>query len=151
MGPSSLDSQESNHANFEDPLKHEETTAVNHNHTLPSPVEEEINSMLGGLSGEERQLLEEENIHLYKELMSNQEEVKQITRQVKSCKLIIYLSWECRPFWILSEDIFQNNLCDWKFCIIQREFFELEIMELGWMCSADTYPLGMFSTFDKEG
>lgn len=38
--------------------------------------------MLGELSSEERQMLEEENAHLYKELMSNQEEVRQITRQV---------------------------------------------------------------------
>lgn len=45
-------------------------------------IEEEMEKMLGELSSEERQMLEEENAHLYKELMSNQEEVRQITRQV---------------------------------------------------------------------
>ncbi|KAK7051135.1 Syntaxin-18, partial [Halocaridina rubra] len=47
-----------------------------------SPFEDEMENVLGELSSEERQMLEEENLHLYKELMSNQEEVKQITRQV---------------------------------------------------------------------
>lgn len=47
-----------------------------------SPVEEEMENMLGELSTEERQMLEEENLHLYKDLMSNQEEVRQITKQV---------------------------------------------------------------------
>lgn len=38
--------------------------------------------MLEELSADERQMLEEENTHLYKELQSNHEEVRQITRQV---------------------------------------------------------------------
>lgn len=38
--------------------------------------------MLGELSAEERQMLEEENDHLYKELQSTHEEVRQITKQV---------------------------------------------------------------------
>ena len=45
-------------------------------------VEEEMEKMLEELSVEERQMLEEENVHLYKELQSNHEEVRQITRQV---------------------------------------------------------------------
>ncbi|CAL4100074.1 unnamed protein product [Meganyctiphanes norvegica] len=45
-------------------------------------LEEEMSGILGEISSEERQMLEEENRHLYQELMSNQEEVKQITRQV---------------------------------------------------------------------
>jgi len=45
-------------------------------------LQEEMSGMLGEISSDERQMLEEENRHLYQELMSNQEEVKQITRQV---------------------------------------------------------------------
>lgn len=47
-----------------------------------SYLEEEMEKMLEELSAEERQMLEEENTHLYKELQSNHEEVRQITRQV---------------------------------------------------------------------
>lgn len=47
-----------------------------------SLLEEEMEKMLEELSTEERQMLEEENAHLYKELQSNHEEVRQITRQV---------------------------------------------------------------------
>ncbi|MPC12845.1 Syntaxin-18 [Portunus trituberculatus] len=47
-----------------------------------SYLEEEVEKMLEELSAEERQMLEEENTHLYKELQSNHEEVRQITRQV---------------------------------------------------------------------
>lgn len=45
-------------------------------------LQEEMSGLLGEISSEERQMLEEENQHLYQELMSNQEEVKTITRQV---------------------------------------------------------------------
>lgn len=47
-----------------------------------SYLEDEMDKMLGELSPEERQMLEEENDHLYKELQSNHEEVRQITKQV---------------------------------------------------------------------
>ena len=47
-----------------------------------SYLEEEVEKMLEELSADERQMLEEENTHLYKELQSNHEEVRQITRQV---------------------------------------------------------------------
>lgn len=48
-----------------------------------SYMEEESDKTLGELSPEDRQMLEKENDHLYKELQSNHEEVRQITRQVR--------------------------------------------------------------------
>ena len=45
-------------------------------------LEEQMSNLLEEISDEERQLLEQENSHLYQELQSNQDEVRQITRQV---------------------------------------------------------------------
>lgn len=42
----------------------------------------ENESVVAGLSPEECQMLEQENLHLYNQLQSTHEEVKQITRQV---------------------------------------------------------------------
>ncbi|XP_042215532.1 syntaxin-18-like isoform X1 [Homarus americanus] len=58
------------------------TTDAEKSRVSSSLLEEEMEKMHGELSAEERQMLEKENAHLYKELMSNQEEVRQITRQV---------------------------------------------------------------------
>ncbi|XP_076037757.1 syntaxin 18 isoform X2 [Oratosquilla oratoria] len=52
------------------------------NYSETSLLDEDIDGLLNDLSVEERQMLEEENTHIYQELQSNQEEVKQITRQV---------------------------------------------------------------------
>lgn len=79
-GPCSLESAGNTETAGEN--KQGDSPVVTQNNVMPSPVEEEIDNMLGSLSSEERQILEEENLHLYKELMSNQEEVRQITRQV---------------------------------------------------------------------
>lgn len=57
-------------------------TSCNEGKSPPSFLDDGMESLLDELSGEERQLLEQENDHLYKELMSNREEVRQITRQV---------------------------------------------------------------------
>ncbi|XP_047501738.1 syntaxin-18-like [Penaeus chinensis] len=87
----SSDSQHTDQRNLEDQhldenrLKGSENKAGNSSTATDrssAVIEEEVEKMLGELSSEERQMLEEENAHLYKELMSNQEEVRQITRQV---------------------------------------------------------------------
>lgn len=57
-------------------------TSCNEGKSSSSFLDDGMDSLLDELSGEERQLLEQENDHLYKELMSNREEVRQITRQV---------------------------------------------------------------------
>ncbi|KAK3855365.1 hypothetical protein Pcinc_038227 [Petrolisthes cinctipes] len=67
--------------NFDNTLE-ANNTSDNERESASSYLDDGMDSMLDEISGEERQMLEEENDHLYKELMSNREEVRQITRQV---------------------------------------------------------------------
>ncbi|XP_071532317.1 syntaxin-18 isoform X2 [Panulirus ornatus] len=93
--PESADSQSTEQLSHESPQRSDRKEVAGENkaegngvadseksRTSSSFLEEEMERVLGELSAEERQMLEEENAHLYKELMSNQEEVRQITRQV---------------------------------------------------------------------
>ncbi|KAK4320528.1 hypothetical protein Pmani_007686 [Petrolisthes manimaculis] len=57
-------------------------TLDNERKSAYSYLDDGMDSMLDEISEEDKQMLEEENDHLYKELMSNREEVRQITRQV---------------------------------------------------------------------
>ncbi|XP_053636256.1 syntaxin-18 isoform X2 [Cherax quadricarinatus] len=63
-------------------VKDNETPVPEKTQSSTSLFEEEMERMNGELSAEEKQMLEEENTRLYKDLMSNHEEVHQITRQV---------------------------------------------------------------------
>lgn len=82
-------------------------TSYNEGKSSSSFLDDGMDSLLDELSGEERQLLEQENDHLYKELMSNREEVRQITRQVRG--YVFSPMAKARPRWVICCGFVENS------------------------------------------